>query len=164
MPGAATPVEATPEDRDSPVPSSSPRKKEQEDRGAEPPAREKKPLSPLKRGLLIGGGLLLACAGAAYWYHGTFFEDTDDAQIDGNITSVSSRVNGTVISVSVDDNQPVTVNQLLVELDATDSRVARDQAKAALAQAQAQLRAEQSGAAVTETSNETLVATSASDV
>jgi membrane fusion protein (multidrug efflux system) len=53
---------------------------------------------------------------------------------------------------------------VLVELDATDLRVARDQARAALAQAEAQLRAEQSNASVTETSNETLVATSSSDV
>ena len=129
----------------------------------EPPA-EKKPLSPTKRLALIGGAALLVLGGAAYWYHGTFFEDTDDAQIDGYISTLSPRVGGTVTAVHVDDNQTVNPNQVLVELDPTDLRVARDQAKAALAQASAQLRAEQSNASVTETSNETLVATSSSDL
>ncbi|HEY2893194.1 MAG TPA: HlyD family secretion protein, partial [Pirellulales bacterium] len=110
------------------------------------------------------GVAVLALAAAAYWYHGTFFEDTDDAQIDGYISSLAPRVSGTVTAVRVDDNQTVSPNQVLVELDPTDLRVARDQAKAALAQADAQLRAEQSNASVTETTNATLVATSSSDV
>ena len=170
--------------RDTPAPDSSPRKKQEEgaqDRGASSDApvskdakgapdaskaaeKAKKPLSPRKKALLIGGAAVLALGGAVYWYHGTFFEDTDDAQIDGYISSVSARVSGTVTAVNVDDNQKVGPGQPLVELDPTDLRVARDQAKAALAQAQAQLRAEQSGASVTETTNETLVSTSSSDV
>jgi membrane fusion protein (multidrug efflux system) len=161
---AAASDEAQPDARSSPVPDSSPRKKEPNDKaeGLRPGA--KKPLSPRKRALLIGGATILVLAGAGYWYHGTFFEDTDDAQIDGYISSISSRVAGTVLAVNVEDNQPVTPNQLLVALDPIDLRVARDQARAALAQAQAQLRAEQSGASVSETTNETLVATSSSDV
>jgi membrane fusion protein (multidrug efflux system) len=170
-------------DRPTPVPDSSPRKKdsgsqeapakaeaagEDEKKAADAKpdanAKAKKPLSPKKRALLIAGAVLLVLGGTAYWYHGTYFEDTDDAQIDGYISSVSARVGGTVTAVNVDDNQSVHPGQALVELDQTDLRVARDQAKAALAQADAQLRAEQSGASVTETTNETLVATSSSDV
>ncbi|HEX3854921.1 MAG TPA: HlyD family secretion protein [Polyangiaceae bacterium] len=128
------------------------------------PKAEKKPLSPAKRLALIAGAAVLVLGAAGYWYHGTFFEDTDDAQIDGYISTLSPRVGGTVTAVRADDNQKVAPNQVLVELDPTDLRVARDQAKAALAQASAQLRAEQSNASVTETSNETLVATSSSDV
>ncbi|MEI9936112.1 MAG: HlyD family secretion protein [Pseudomonadota bacterium] len=161
MPAAA---EAQGDDRQSPVPDSSPRKKERQETGGESKAEPKKPLSPLKRGLLIGGALVLVLGGLGYWYHGTFFQDTDDAQIDGYISSVSSRVGGTVISVAVDDNQQVTPNQPLVELDPIDLRVTRDQAKAALAQARAQLRAEQSGASISQTTNETLVSTSSSDL
>jgi membrane fusion protein (multidrug efflux system) len=130
---------------------------------AEPQA-EKKPLSPAKRLALIAGAAVLVLGATGFWYHGTFFEDTDDAQIDAYISTLSPRVGGTVTAVHVDDNQKVEPNQVLVELDPTDLRVARDQAKAALAQASAQLRAEQSNASVTETSNETLVATSSSDV
>ena len=166
--------------RDTPAPDSSPRKKQEAAQARAPSSdapvakdandaskaaeKAKKPLSPGKKALLIGGAAVLLIGGAAYWYHGTFFEDTDDAQIDGYISSVSARVSGTVTAVNVDDNQRVSPGQTLVELDPTDLRVARDQAKAALAQAQAQLRAEQSGASVTETTNETLVSTSSSDV
>ncbi len=129
-----------------------------------PPKAEKRPLSPAKRVAMIAGAALLVIGALGYWYQGTFFEDTDDAQVDGYISNVASRVGGTVTAVLVDDNQAVKPNQVLVELDPTDLRVARDGAKAALAQAQAQLRAEQSNASATETSNETLVATSSSDV
>ncbi|HEY1534814.1 MAG TPA: HlyD family secretion protein [Polyangiaceae bacterium] len=133
--------------------------------GAQTAERAKgKPLSKGKRLALISGAAVIVLGAAAYWYHGTFFEDTDDAQIDGYISSLSPRVGGTVTAVHVDDNQTVSPNQVLVELDPTDLRVARDQAKAALAQAAAQLRAEQSNASVTETSNQTLVATTSSDV
>ncbi len=125
---------------------------------------EKKPLSKGKRLALLGGGLVLVLGAVGWWYYGTFFEDTDDAQIDGYISSVSSRVAGTVTAVYVDDNQTVREQQRLIDLDPTDLRVERDQAKAALAQAEAQLRSEQSNASVTETTNETLVSTSSSDV
>ncbi len=153
-PGAAAPAEQPAE----------PKKTEETAQKADAQKAEKKPLSPAKRVALIAGAAVLVLGGAAYWYHGTFFEDTDDAQIDGYISNVASRVGGTVTAVHIDDNQTVNPNQVLVELDPTDLRVARDGSKAALAQAQAQLRAEQSNASVTETSNQTLVATSSSDV
>lgn len=175
MPAAAEAHSNKPEaERETPVPDSSPRKKEEPKAEAEAKAAEgaqaeqqkaaKPPLSPRKRALLIGGAVVLVLGGLGYWYYGTYFEDTDDAQIDGYISSVSARVAGTVTAVHVDDNQSVSAGQALLELDPTDLRVARDQAKAALAQADAQLRAEQSGAAVSETSTETLVSTSTSDV
>ena len=33
-------------------------------------------------------------AAASYWVHARHFEETDDAQIDGNISNVSPRVSG----------------------------------------------------------------------
>jgi len=122
-------------------------------------------LTPLEiAAILIAAAALAVLGGAAYWYHGTFYEDTDDAQIDGYISNVSARVGGTVVAIHVEDNQPVSQGQLLVELDPTDLRVARDSARAALAQAEAQLRAEQSTTSVTEMSSETLVTTSSSEL
>jgi membrane fusion protein, multidrug efflux system len=160
-----------------PVPDSAARKKSEPKADARPDQKpdgegaqaseqkpEKKPLSTGKRLALIAAAAIIVLGGAGYWYHGTFFEDTDDAQVDGYISSVSARVGGTVTAVYVDDNQTVTPNQSLVELDPTDLRVARDQAKAALAQADAQLRAEQSNTSVTETTSDALVSTSSSDV
>lgn len=151
------------EERRSPVPDSAPRKKDDAAKGA-PAEPQKKPANPRKRLLLGAIAATIVLGALAYWYHGTFFEDTDDAQIDGYISTISPRVAGTVIAVHVDDNQKVVSGQALVDLDPADLRIARDQARAALAQAEAQLRAEQSNAEVTQTSNQTLVSTSASDI
>ena len=137
---------------------------EQKKGAGDPHQKPKKPMSPRLRVLLIVGAAVVVLGAAGYWYHGTFFEDTDDAQNDGYISSVSPRVAGTVTAVRVDDNQSVNPDQVLVELDPTDLRVARDQATAALAQAEAQLRAERSNTSVTETTNQTLVSTSSSDL
>ncbi|WP_394838015.1 HlyD family secretion protein [Pendulispora rubella] len=119
---------------------------------------------PKKRRIALGVTALVVAASAAYWYRGTFYEETDNAQVDGYISNVASRVAGTVVAVHVDDNQAVTAGQALVELDPKDLRVAVAQAKASLAQAEAQLRAEEPSVAITETTNATLVATTTSDV
>src|SRR3954454_8750859 len=86
----------------------------------------------------IGVSLLLA-AGFIWRLHARKFEDTDNAQIDGYISAVSSRVAGTVLMVLVEDNQPVKEGDLLVELDKADLEVALAQARASVAQAQAAL-------------------------
>jgi membrane fusion protein, multidrug efflux system len=79
--------------------------------------------------LVVGGGLF-------YW-HSTFTESTDDAQVDGDLYQVSSRVTGQVIKVSVEDNQKVQAGDLLLEIDPKDYQVALEQAQANLASAQA---------------------------
>ncbi len=107
---------------------------------------------------------VLVVAGFLYWLHSRNFEDTDDAQIDGNITAVSSRVPGTVVAVHVEDNQPVKSGDLLVELDPADLQVALAQAKAAVALAQAQLEAEQPGVPITQTSNRAQVQSAEDEV
>jgi membrane fusion protein, multidrug efflux system len=62
---------------------------------------------------------------------------TDDAQVDARVTQVAARVAGTVIRVSVDDNQRVEKDAVLVELDPRDYQVAVDKARAELADAEA---------------------------
>ncbi|HZR07668.1 MAG TPA: HlyD family secretion protein [Myxococcales bacterium] len=104
--------------------------------------------------LRIGAGVLvLAVAGFLWWLHARRFEDTDDAQVDGYITAVSSRVPGTVVRVLVEDNQRVKQGDLLVELDTADLEVALAQARAAVAQAQAGFAAEQPNVSITASSN-----------
>src|SRR6266699_4253976 len=61
------------------------------------------------------------------------WESTDDAQIDGYIYPVSSRVSGYVTRVVVDDNQYVEAGTVLVQLDPKDYEVAVANAKAVLA-------------------------------
>jgi membrane fusion protein, multidrug efflux system len=64
-------------------------------------------------------------------------ESTDDAQVDGHIVPISPRISGTILSVLVNDNQPVKAGQELVLLDPADYEVALQQATAALATARA---------------------------
>lgn len=66
---------------------------------------------------------------------------TDDAQIQGNITTISPRVKGQVTAVYVDENQFVRKGAKLVQLDDRDYKVALQQAQAAYEQAVANLRA-----------------------
>ena len=69
-----------------------------------PPVTAAKPAS--RRWVVFAGvGVVLAVLGIAYWLHARQFEDTDDAQIDGNISNVSPRVTGTILAVHVVENQ-----------------------------------------------------------
>ena len=74
------------------------------------------------------------------WSYLQSYESTDDAQIDGHIVAVSSRVSGTVARVYVENTQFVKAGQLLAEIDPSDYDVAVEKARADLAQAQAQVR------------------------
>jgi len=127
-----------------------------------------RPPDPKKRStmrLRIAAGVVLAgVVVLVWWLHARKFEDTDDAQIDGNITAVSARVPGTVIAVHVVDNQQVKAGDLLVDLDPVDLEVALAQAKANVAQAQAAYEAENPNIAITETSNRAQVRSTEDDV
>jgi membrane fusion protein (multidrug efflux system) len=92
--------------------------------------------NPKVRRLLIAGGvlLLLAAIGLVAYYHNR--ESTDDAQVDGHITPVASKIYGRVAEVLVTDNQPVKAGQVLVKIDPRDYQASLDQAKAALALAE----------------------------
>jgi membrane fusion protein (multidrug efflux system) len=117
-----------------------------------------------KRYVFIAVGLVLALAGTAYWLHSRHFEETDDAQIDGNISNVSARVSGTIVAVRVVENQTVNEGDVLAEIDPTDLQIELDQAKAQVAQAQAQLDAEDPNVPIIEASNVSAVAGARSDL
>ena len=81
------------------------------------------------RGGCAGGGRL--------WWRSTFSEDTDDAQVNGHLIQVSSRIAGQVIKVDVEENQVVKAGDTIAELDPADYQVAVENAEAALESAQA---------------------------
>jgi membrane fusion protein (multidrug efflux system) len=90
--------------------------------------------------------LLLAIAVAAgiwLYFHYRDRVSSDDAQVDGHISAVSSKVAGNVIDVLVLDNQPVKAGDVLVRIDPRDYQAKVDLAKAALAQAESQVRSAQ---------------------
>ena len=85
--------------------------------------------------------LLLLAAGAvtpSAWNYLQSYQSTDDAQIDGHIDPLSSRINGTVVRVHVEDDDRVQAGELLVEIDPRDYEIAVAQAKARLELALAQ--------------------------
>jgi membrane fusion protein (multidrug efflux system) len=131
--------------------------------GTEPAqhARSEAPVDTRKKvrtRLAVGLGVgALALVGLLWWLHARKFEDTDDAQVDGYISSISPRVPGTVVRVLVEDNQSVHPGDLLVELDTADLEVTVAQARAAVAQAEAAFAAEQPNVSITATSNRTTV-------
>jgi membrane fusion protein (multidrug efflux system) len=96
---------------------------------------EKRSFLKTPRGkLFLGlGAVLLGAAAAATYYYLGGSESTDDAQIDGYINPISSRVAGYVTNVYVDDNQYVKAGTLLVQIDPKDYGVALASAKATLA-------------------------------
>jgi membrane fusion protein (multidrug efflux system) len=113
---------------------------------------------------VIGVVLLLVLGAVFFYWRSTFTEDTDDAQVDGNLYQISSRVSGQVVKVTVDDNQTVQAGQLLAEIDPTDYQVALDQAQANLASAQAEFAQATVNVPITQVSVGTMVSTTASDV
>jgi len=96
--------------------------------------------NPKVQRLAILGGVVLIAAivGLFLYYHNR--ESTDDAQIDGHITPIASKIYGKVASVLIDDNQAVKAGQSLVKIDPRDYQAAVDQAKAALDLAEGEAR------------------------
>ena len=100
-----------------------------------------KPLSnpKVRRGLVFGGIIVVAAAtGLFCYFHNR--ESTDDAQVDGHITPVASKIYGRVAKVLIDDNQSVKAGQNLVQIDPADYQAAVDQAEASLALAGSEAR------------------------
>ncbi|MGA2082584.1 MAG: HlyD family secretion protein [Holophaga sp.] len=91
------------------------------------------------RAVMVSALVVLALAGGAMYYHFLDRVSTDDAQVDGHLVNVASKVYGSVEKVLVDDNQPVKAGDLLVQLDARDLERKVDQASAALEQALAKV-------------------------
>jgi membrane fusion protein (multidrug efflux system) len=81
--------------------------------------------------------VILALVAAGIWWRSTFSEDTDDAQVNGHLIQVSSRIAGQVLKVAVQENQVVKAGDTIAELDPRDYQVAVESAEAALASAEA---------------------------
>ncbi|MGH9547027.1 MAG: HlyD family secretion protein [Terriglobales bacterium] len=87
--------------------------------------------NPRFRLALIVGGIVLLVAGFFLWRYLGSYESTDDAQIDGHLNSISTRVSGHVVKLLVNDNQYVEAGTPLVEIDPRDYQVAVAKASAA---------------------------------
>jgi membrane fusion protein, multidrug efflux system len=115
--------------------------------------------------LLIVGVLLGLVVGGFFGYrYLSTYESTDDAQIDGHLNALSTRVAGYVTEVDVNDNQYVEKGQKLVQIDPRDYQVAVERAKADLADAEAAAQASNLNVPVEDVNATTQVSASEADV
>jgi len=83
--------------------------------------------------------LLIALGFFAEWFwRGRFYESTDNAYVQGEITRVSSQLAARIDQVLVADNQHVEQGQLLVRLEGADFQLAVERANATLATREAE--------------------------
>jgi membrane fusion protein (multidrug efflux system) len=109
-------------------------------------------------------GIALLTGGILYWRYAQTYESTDDAQVDGHLNGITSRIAGTVTAVYTDENQYVKAGQLLTEIDPRDYELALAQAKAEMAQKQAEIQVQNPNIPITETSSETNILTAQAEV
>ncbi|MFY2508897.1 HlyD family secretion protein [Vibrio pectenicida] len=78
--------------------------------------------------------LIIGLLCASYWFgYARYFESTNNAYLQGDITTIRPKVSGYIAKSFVSDNQKVKKGDLLVELDARDYVTELEQAKAHLA-------------------------------
>jgi membrane fusion protein, multidrug efflux system len=109
-------------------------------------------------------GLVVIVGGILLYRYFTSYESTDDAQIDGYIYPVSSRVVGYVTRVTVDNNQYVEAGTVLAQLDPKDYEVAVANAKSTLANDQASASAQGVNVPITSVSTSSTLSTAQADV
>jgi len=114
--------------------------------------------------LLVVLGLALIAASVLLYRYLTAWESTDDAEIDGYIYPVSSRVAGFVTRVTVDDNQYVEAGTVLVQLDPEDYKVAIANARANLANDEASASASLTNVPLTSVNTSSVLAGARADV
>jgi membrane fusion protein (multidrug efflux system) len=107
--------------------------------------------------------VLITSAGVWYW-RSMGSESTDNAQIDGFIYPISSRVSGHVSRVMVTENQYVEAGTVLAQLDPKDYDVAVAVARATLANDEASAAAIRSTVPITSTDTASQLSTAQADV
>ena len=90
-----------------------------------------------RRGILVAAMVAAVLIALGVWWHSTYSEDTDDAQVNGHLVQISSRIAGHVTKVYVDENQVVKAGAPIADLDPNDYQVAVENAQAALDSAKA---------------------------
>ena len=124
---------------------------EVEDRGKGAKAKAYFREHPTAKWMLIFFLIVAAVAAVFLWQYYAVRESTDDAQVDGHIYSVTSRVSGTVTEIHFDENDETKQGQILAQLDPRDYQVALQRAQAEMADASASARAASTGVPITST-------------
>jgi membrane fusion protein (multidrug efflux system) len=151
-------ISAPPPAQNAPTPTEEQSREEEEAaaRTAKRKTRIKK-IAPIVFILVVIGALL-------WWLHARKYEDTDDAQVDGHISQIGSRISGYVTHVYVEDNQEVQPGQLLAEIDPEDYQVALARAQADYADSQAAAAAAKYNVPITSVSTASQIEAARADV
>ena len=116
-----------------------------EQEGASAPAKKGR-----ARAIALGALAAAALGVGTYYVMHEGLEDTDDAQVDADVTSVPARISGPVLKVLFEENQPVKAGDLLVEVDPAQAKARLDEAEAQLAADKAAAEAADSDIAIIE--------------
>jgi membrane fusion protein, multidrug efflux system len=98
---------------------------------------QKKPLSKGKIATISLAFIVVMAAVAVYYHHSNMYQTTDDAQIDGSIIPVRTKISGYVARVCFKDNDRVKKGDTLVVFETTDLAAQAAQARARFEQARA---------------------------
>jgi membrane fusion protein, multidrug efflux system len=109
-------------------------------------------------------GVVVLVGALSFLLYSSTYESTDDAQVDGHLNGVTSRIDGVIKAVYVEENQNIQAGQLVAEMDSRDYEVALEQAQAQYLKAQANLRAENPNIPIIQSSSRTNISTSQSEV
>src|SRR6266851_1751358 len=102
-------------------------------------------------------GIVILVGALSFWLYSRTYESTDDAQVDGHLNGITSRIDGVVKAVHVEENQSIQAGQLVAEMDPRDYEVALEQVQAQFLKAQAELRAENPNIPITQSSSQTSI-------
>jgi membrane fusion protein, multidrug efflux system len=119
---------------------------------------------PRRRFIIIGVVMVLIVGVLLFWWRSTFYEDTDDAQINGHLIQISSRIAGQVIKIDVEENQFVEKGAEIAQLDPRDFEVAVQQDEANLQSAEAAYEAAKVTVPITGISTGSTLRSTSSDV
>ena len=106
-------------------------------------AANNKPAGKRRRVMLIIAAIFIVLGSALllrWLLVSRYYEETDNAYVQGNVVQITPQIAGTVNAIHVDDTDLVQAGQLLVNLDPADTRVAVAQAEAQLAQTVREVR------------------------
>lgn len=113
----------------------------------ETPAAKRR-LSPLVIGAIVVAVIVILIFAIRYFAFAFTHESTDDAKVDADTVTITSKIGERVAQILVDTNQPVAKGQILIRLDSTDERSRLNAARANRDAQQAQERAAQSNVAL----------------
>ena len=93
---------------------------------------------------ILGAVVLIGAVGyGVYWLlYSRYFESTDDAYVAGNVVTITSKENATVLALHADNTQTVKQGQLLVEMDPAVATVNLQASEANLARVVRSVRAQ----------------------